>query len=69
MLRLGSINILPSLSGWLSCRLMLGWSQVSLREDEGENEDGFGGRSGSPALTKLQDVCEPLWSRRGWLGV
>lgn len=69
MLRLGSINILPSLSGWLSCRLVLDWSQVSLWEDEDENEDGFGGWSGSPALMMLRDVSEPPWSQgAGWVG-
>lgn len=43
-LRLGSINntaILSSLSGQLSSCLMLGWCQVSLREDEDEDEDGL----------------------------
>lgn len=39
-LRLGSINILPSLSGQLSSHLMLGWRQASLWEDEDEDDRG-----------------------------
>lgn len=32
--RFASINILPSLSAWLSSHLMLGWCQVRLQEGE-----------------------------------